>query len=116
MKAMSFSAAVGSNERMRRRSPIRNGVEFALALVVLKSLEWAPRPIAERFALAYTRLLDLALPRLRRVALRNLAMALPECGAERRLIDGCPHIRRHRRDTQAVAAGEMILVTWRTGD
>jgi len=41
---------------------------------VLKSLGWGPEGLAR----CYARLLDLALPRLRRVAMRNLAMALPE--------------------------------------
>lgn len=68
---------------MRRRSGIRNALEFVLALAVLKSLEWAPRPLAERLARGYTRLLDLAIPRLRRVARRNLAMALPELSEAR---------------------------------
>ena len=41
---------------------------------MLKSLGWGPEGLAR----CYARLLDLALPRLRRVAMRNLAMALPE--------------------------------------
>ncbi len=62
---------------MRRRSAVRNAIEYAAALSVLKSLEYAPRPIAERLARGYARLLDLAIPRLRRVAMRNLEFALP---------------------------------------
>ena len=42
---------------MRRRSEIRNAIEFALALAVLKSLEWLPRPLAELLARGYARLL-----------------------------------------------------------
>lgn len=68
---------------MRRRSGVRNAAEYAAALAVVKSLEWSPLPLAERLARGYTRLLDLALPRLRRVARRNLAMALPELPASR---------------------------------
>jgi len=50
---------------------------------VLKSLGWGPQGLAR----CYARLLDLALPRLRRVAMRNLAMALPEkTAAERQAI------------------------------
>jgi KDO2-lipid IV(A) lauroyltransferase len=72
---------------MRQRSPIRNVVEYAAALWVVKSLEWAPLPVANRLAGGYVRLLDLALPRLRRVAERNLSLALPQTGeAERRQI------------------------------
>ena len=62
---------------MRRRSSIRNGVEYCLALAVVKSLELAPVPLAHWLARRYTKVLDLALPRLRRVAYRNLALALP---------------------------------------
>ena len=50
---------------------------------MLKSLGWGPQGLAR----CYARLLDLALPRLRRVAMRNLAMALPEkTAAERQAI------------------------------
>jgi len=62
---------------MRQRSHVRNAVEYGLAWVALKSLEWLPLPIAHRLARAYTRLLDLAIPRLRRSAMQNLAFALP---------------------------------------
>lgn len=63
---------------MRRRSTLRNRFEYALALAALKSLEWAPLPLAHLLARAYTRILDRAIPRLRRVARRNLALALPD--------------------------------------
>ena len=66
---------------MPRRAPIRNWIEYALALVVVKSLEWAPDGPAYGLARVYMRLLDAAIPRLRRVARRNLEMALP--GKER---------------------------------
>jgi len=62
---------------MRQRSSIRNGVEYCLALAVIQSLQIAPVPLAHWLARRYTRLLDLAIPRLRRVAYRNLALALP---------------------------------------
>ena len=63
---------------MRRRSPLRNALEYGAAAVVLKTLQWAPRPVALALGGFYARLLDLAIPRLRRVARCNLAMALPE--------------------------------------
>ncbi|HEV3200750.1 MAG TPA: lysophospholipid acyltransferase family protein [Bryobacteraceae bacterium] len=63
---------------MRQRSAIRNGLEYSAALVVLKSLEFAPLPLAHWMARRYVRLLDVAIPRLRRVAYRNLSLALPE--------------------------------------
>jgi KDO2-lipid IV(A) lauroyltransferase len=74
---------------MRQRSSIRNGVEYGAALFVLKSLEWTPLAVAHGLARFYARLLDMAIPRLRRVAHRNLAMALPE-GAQRHaeIVDG----------------------------
>jgi KDO2-lipid IV(A) lauroyltransferase len=62
---------------MRQRSHLRNAVEYGLALAALKSLEWLPIPVADRLARVYTRLLDLAIPRLRRSAIQNLAFALP---------------------------------------
>lgn len=75
---------------MRTRSAVRNGAEYTATLVVLKTLEWAPAAIANPLARLYARLLDGALPRLRRAAYRNLAMAIPELGAarQREIIDG----------------------------
>jgi KDO2-lipid IV(A) lauroyltransferase len=67
---------------MSSRPPLRNRIEYALALAVLKSLEWAPIGMARRMAEFYARLLDMALPRLRGVARRNLAMAMPGADAE----------------------------------
>jgi KDO2-lipid IV(A) lauroyltransferase len=63
---------------MRRRSTARNLAEYWLAATVVKSLEYAPLPAANALARFYAGLLDRAIPRLRRVARRNLAMALPE--------------------------------------
>ncbi len=72
---------------MKDRSRLRNAAEYAAAVVVLKSLEYAPRPLAERLARFYAGLLDRAIPRLRRVAKRNLAFALPGADHER-IVDG----------------------------
>jgi len=72
---------------MRQRSALRNGIEYCAALVVLKSLEWAPAGAAQWLARGYTSLLDLAMPSLRRVADRNLRMALPEAN-RREVVDG----------------------------
>jgi KDO2-lipid IV(A) lauroyltransferase len=69
---------------MRKRSAVRNLAEYAIALAVMKSLEWAPLPLARRLGNGYGRLLDLALPRLRRAAVRNLSLALPELSAAER--------------------------------
>src|SRR5438874_2423332 len=72
---------------MRRRSLIRNLAEYGLALAVVKSLQYAPLALAWRMGFAYARLLDRALPHLRRVAYRNLAMAMPEADAKS-MVDG----------------------------
>jgi KDO2-lipid IV(A) lauroyltransferase len=75
---------------MRPRSRLRDAAEYALALVALKSLAGTPLPVSNLLARVYVRLLDLALPRLRRVALGNLAMALPALDATERsrIVDG----------------------------
>jgi Kdo2-lipid IVA lauroyltransferase/acyltransferase len=57
---------------------VRRWIEYGAALAAVKSLEYAPRSAAYVLARFYTRLLDLAAPRLRRVAMRNLTLALPE--------------------------------------
>jgi len=73
-----------------KQNCIREIVEYVAALVVVKSLELAPRSCAERLACVYTRLLELAVPRLRRVALKNLSMSLPELDAaeQHKIADG----------------------------
>lgn len=75
---------------MRRRSRLRDAAEYALALAVTGSLEWAPPGVAARLARFYVRALDRAVPRLRRTAMQNLALALPELGPEShaRIADG----------------------------
>jgi KDO2-lipid IV(A) lauroyltransferase len=75
---------------MRRRSTARNLVEYCLAVLVVKSLEWSPLQVANGLSRAYAYLLDRAVPRLRRVALRNLSFALPEHTQQRHaeIVDG----------------------------
>jgi Kdo2-lipid IVA lauroyltransferase/acyltransferase len=75
---------------LKRRSTLRNQAEYALVLCVLKSLEWAPLGLANRLARFYVGLLDRFVPRLRRVALRNLSLALPELAAAKHaeIVDG----------------------------
>lgn len=65
-------------------------LEYLVALAVLHSLALAPRSLAEPLARFYARILDRSIPRLRRVALRNLSLALPEkTPAEHaRIVDG----------------------------
>ena len=66
------------------RSPLRNYAEYALAWTALKSLEWAPLAAAHILARGYVRMLTFALPRLTRVACRNLSLALPELTPQKR--------------------------------
>ena len=54
---------------MRQRSALRDAVEYGLASLALNSLTYTPLPISHFLARGYARALDLALPRLRRVAL-----------------------------------------------
>jgi len=65
-------------------------LEYLMARVAIHTLAIAPRAVAERLARLYTRVLDLAIPRLRCVGMRNLSMALPELNAEQRarIVDG----------------------------
>jgi KDO2-lipid IV(A) lauroyltransferase len=75
---------------MRQRPALRNAVEYWLAAAALKSLEYAPLAIARALGRGYAWLLDRAIPRLRRVGMRNLAFALPELTPARHaeIIDG----------------------------
>jgi Kdo2-lipid IVA lauroyltransferase/acyltransferase len=75
---------------MKSRSGVRDTLEYWLALGVVQSLGLAPLPMANMLARGYARMLDLALPRLRRTALSNLAMAMPELGRQEhlRITDG----------------------------
>jgi len=75
---------------MRHRSRLRDAAEYALAVFALDSLAYTPLGVSHWLARCYARLLDRALPRLRRVALANLAMALPALGERERtrIVDG----------------------------
>ncbi len=75
---------------MRQRSRLRDAVEYALARFALGSLAYTPLAVSYWLARCYARLLDLTLSRLRRVALDNLAMALPALSRDEhaRIIDG----------------------------
>src|SRR5690349_18001144 len=65
-------------------------LEYWLALAIVQSLSLAPKPLADRLARLYARILDVAIPRLRRVGMRNLELAMPELDADRhrQIIDG----------------------------
>jgi len=75
---------------LAQRSFLRNALEYAAAASVVASLRYTPLPVARALGRGYGRLLDLSLPRLRRVALRNLALAMPEKteSERRRIADG----------------------------
>lgn len=57
---------------------------------MIATLEFAPRPLAEQLGHGYAELLDRAIPRLRRIAMRNLQFALPRLGhlQHARIVDG----------------------------
>lgn len=74
-----------SGDSSFKRSGLRNYAEYALAWVALKSLEWAPRKLAQPLACVYVLLISFALPRLGRVARRNLSLAFPELPPEQRV-------------------------------
>jgi KDO2-lipid IV(A) lauroyltransferase len=61
--------------------------EYWAARIVLATLRFTPRPVSEYLARFYVRLLDLAIPRLRRAGYQNLKMALPQADAKT-TIDG----------------------------
>jgi Kdo2-lipid IVA lauroyltransferase/acyltransferase len=85
----SSSPAVGSN-RLRTRSGFRNTLEAGLARILILTLEYSPRPVADWLGASCANLLDLAIPRLRRIADRNLGFAYPDRDAawRHRTIDG----------------------------
>lgn len=75
---------------MRTRSPLRNTLEALIARTLIATLAHTPRPIADWLGARYAQLLDLAIPRLRRIAYRNLERAYPDHDAawRRRTADG----------------------------
>jgi Kdo2-lipid IVA lauroyltransferase/acyltransferase len=58
--------------------------EYILAYSLVTALRFLPRALAEGLAAGAVKLLDRAVPRLRRIARLNLAMALPELDPARR--------------------------------
>jgi Kdo2-lipid IVA lauroyltransferase/acyltransferase len=66
------------------KNAIATFVEYALAQTLLNVLRVVPRRLAFTIAAAFTKTLDVALPRLRRVALKNLSFAFPDCTQEQR--------------------------------
>jgi KDO2-lipid IV(A) lauroyltransferase len=62
-------------------------LEWCAACAVVASLRWLPLRLAWPLARVYAGLLDKAIPRLRRIAYRNLSFALPSADA-RAVTDG----------------------------
>jgi len=69
---------------------VRNSAEAALARIIVFALEKTPPRVSASLAALCAKLLDLAIPRLRRTAERNLSFAYPDQGAAWRAhtIDG----------------------------
>jgi KDO2-lipid IV(A) lauroyltransferase len=63
---------------LAQRSELRNRFEAAVARSVLLSLEYTPRSVSESMGILYAKLLDRAIPRLRRTAHVNLGFAYPD--------------------------------------
>jgi Kdo2-lipid IVA lauroyltransferase/acyltransferase len=68
----------------RSRSVIRNWVEYVAVRAMVATLRVPPRGFAEGLARFYAGLLDRAVPRLRWIAMRNLALAMPELPIDER--------------------------------
>jgi KDO2-lipid IV(A) lauroyltransferase len=80
MTVASCWAAAGSSksELKARKHWLQTRAEYLLALTVMGALRRLPLPLAAALSRTTTRTLDLALPKLRRVARINLAFAMPE--------------------------------------
>jgi KDO2-lipid IV(A) lauroyltransferase len=74
----------------KEKGRIAARMEYAVSAGLLGMLRILPAPLAYQFARVCTALLDLAVPKLRRVAARNLSFALPEvpAAARKQKIDG----------------------------
>jgi Kdo2-lipid IVA lauroyltransferase/acyltransferase len=68
----------------KQRSNFRIEVEYLAARAVMASLAVGPRSFAFRLARVYVGLLDILVPKLRRVAERNLVLAFPDMDEARR--------------------------------
>jgi KDO2-lipid IV(A) lauroyltransferase len=64
--------------------------EYALASGLIGALRFLPLPLADTTARAAARAMDIAIPKLRRVALRNLSFAMPQLDSREhaRIVDG----------------------------
>jgi KDO2-lipid IV(A) lauroyltransferase len=73
-----------------KKSWLRVRAEYLLAVSLISVLRRLPLGASQVVARSITRLLDVAVPKLRRVADKNLSFAFPDSGAphRRRIIDG----------------------------
>jgi KDO2-lipid IV(A) lauroyltransferase len=73
-----------------KKNRLQIWAEFSVAFALVQALRWLPLSAANGAAHVTTRLLDRVSPRLRRVALKNLAFALPDLDAAEhtRIVDG----------------------------
>jgi KDO2-lipid IV(A) lauroyltransferase len=74
----------------QRKGKLQTFVEYAVARALTGALEVLPLPAARRLSSGASRLLDVAIPKLRRVAMTNLSFAFPELKVESRkeIVDG----------------------------
>jgi KDO2-lipid IV(A) lauroyltransferase len=75
---------------LRKRSAFRNAFEAGFARLLIVSLAYSPRPVADWLGARCANLLDLAIPRLRRIANQNLSRAYEDRdeGWRTQIIDG----------------------------
>jgi len=74
----------------QRKGKLQTWVEYAIARTLTAALEYLPLPAARQLSFGSARLLDLAVPKLRRVALTNLSFAFPQLssGSRNKIVDG----------------------------
>lgn len=74
----------------QHKSWIQIRAEYTLASALVSALRFLPLSVAYKVGYAATRVLDRAVPKLRRVAMKNLSMAYPSWdeAARTRLVDG----------------------------
>lgn len=73
-----------------RKSKLQTWAEYAIARTLTGALEFLPLPAARALSSGAARVLDLAVPKLRKVAMTNLSFAFPQLSVESRkeIVDG----------------------------
>jgi Kdo2-lipid IVA lauroyltransferase/acyltransferase len=73
-----------------RRNKLQTWAEYAAAWTLIGALQYLPLSAAKAFSSTVARLLDLAVPKLRKVARTNLSFAFPELSAKdhNEIVDG----------------------------